>query len=495
MKAPLKNVLTEMFLFLIIFALNAVPPITALSGFHENGRAEAHSSLDDPTTVPSNRGTDVGDCIGNGAYLFNGVDQYLSVPDDTLLEIGSSDFTIEARIKMDTIKCQCIIDKIDTDGGYRLELGRTGVSDICGADLVIVYKSAQDSVTEYRAVDMFSSADIGGFHYIAVAVLAGIPSVSMYLDGLPHDVIWTKNDATSVNATDVDFRIGAINTIDECFHGTIDEVRVSNVVRTASEIADYYGSGDEMSVDANTIALWHMNGDVGTAEKLDNAEGTDILDLTEVNGPVSASGFNECAVPNPPENLSGEPLYSGGELVALLLKWDPITEPGISHFSLHRDDTEDFIPDASNLLTETSDTFYYDLDWQWMPHYVYKICSNNTNTIKSDYAVLVHDDIYTGEETPSARNPVHSLLNYPNPFNPTTTIRYYLTEKCHVCLEIYDLAGKRIVRLKNNDQGSGYHQAEWDGKDMHGNTVTSGIYLYRLKAGRVILAKKMVLIR
>lgn len=85
--------------------------------------------------------------------------------------------------------------------------------------------------------------------------------------------------------------------------------------------------------------------------------------------------------------------------------------------------------------------------------------------------------------------------NYPNPFNPSTTIKYYLPENCSVQLEIFDVSGKHIASLVNESQGKGPYAIDWNGKDQNGNTVSSGTYFYRLKAGEETISKKMVLLR
>ena len=82
--------------------------------------------------------------------------------------------------------------------------------------------------------------------------------------------------------------------------------RYYNVARSASEIADYYASGIEMGVDAHTIALWCMNGDARTSQKMDD-KGFYSLDLTEVNAPAADFSFI-CARPIEPDNFVGVPL-------------------------------------------------------------------------------------------------------------------------------------------------------------------------------------------
>ncbi len=101
-------------------------------------------------------------------------------------------------------------------------------------------------------------------------------------------------------------------------------------------------------------------------------------------------------------------------------------------------------------------------------------------------------------ETDSITLPQISLKlyqNYPNPFNPITKIRYYLPEETHVILEICDVEGKRIACLIDKEQAKGEHFVEWNGRDKNGQGVSTGIYFYRLKAGNLAIARKMVLVK
>lgn len=93
--------------------------------------------------------------------------------------------------------------------------------------------------------------------------------------------------------------------------------------------------------------------------------------------------------------------------------------------------------------------------------------------------------------------PEHFMLcnNYPNPFNPETAIDYVLPERTFVTFTIYNMLGQKIKTLVNDVQPGGRHTARWDGYDMYGNPVSSGIYIYRIEAGEYIRAKKMTLMR
>ena len=101
----------------------------------------------------------------------------------------------------------------------------------------------------------------------------------------------------------------------------------------------------------------------------------------------------------------------------------------------------------------------------------------------------------TDVEIPDGPKVCTLYQNVPNPFNPLTTIKYYLPEESRVILEIYDVTGRRISRLVNERQNRGYYTKEWNGLDDKGNAVVSGLYFYRLIAGKETISRKMVLIR
>ncbi|HQQ86271.1 MAG TPA: NosD domain-containing protein, partial [Candidatus Marinimicrobia bacterium] len=73
--------------------------------------------------------------------------------------------------------------------------------------------------------------------------------------------------------------------------------------------------------------------------------------------------------------------------------------------------------------------------------------------------------------------------NYPNPFNPVTTISYDLAKDVYVELAVYNMLGGKVITLVNGNQPAGSYQLEWDGRDSRGLIVSSGMYLLRINAG------------
>ena len=85
--------------------------------------------------------------------------------------------------------------------------------------------------------------------------------------------------------------------------------------------------------------------------------------------------------------------------------------------------------------------------------------------------------------------------NYPNPFNPVTTLRYDIPENSHVNVTIYDMLGRQVKTLINQAQDAGYRSVIWNATNDYGKPVSAGIYLYQIQAGEYMQTKKMVLLK
>jgi hypothetical protein len=97
----------------------------------------------------------------------------------------------------------------------------------------------------------------------------------------------------------------------------------------------------------------------------------------------------------------------------------------------------------------------------------------------------------------SASAPAVTLLyqNFPNPFNPVTSIRYQLSKPGHVKLRVYSVAGQLIGTLVDESQQPGFFQLSWDGRNREGRRIASGVYFYRLETPDYSKSFKMVILR
>ena len=102
-------------------------------------------------------------------------------------------------------------------------------------------------------------------------------------------------------------------------------------------------------------------------------------------------------------------------------------------------------------------------------------------------------DIYGQESLSVTDYKVHN--NYPNPFNPVTTLRYDLPEDLFVSITVYDMLGNVVSNLVNKDENSGYKSVQWNATNDKGQPVSAGVYLYTIQGGDFRQTRKMVLLK
>ena len=111
-----------------------------------------------------------------------------------------------------------------------------------------------------------------------------------------------------------------------------------------------------------------------------------------------------------------------------------------------------------------------------------------TPRMLSDFNPVANDD-----EVLIPRN-IELLGNFPNPFNPETTIRFRMDKSAPAELTIYNEKGQ-VVKTINTITTQGINSVVWDGKDLSGKQVSSGVYFFRLKSGSYSSTKKMVMMK
>lgn len=87
------------------------------------------------------------------------------------------------------------------------------------------------------------------------------------------------------------------------------------------------------------------------------------------------------------------------------------------------------------------------------------------------------------------------FANYPNPFNPSTNVRFQLSDRANVSLDVYSVLGQHIITLEKGDLSRGYYEYQWDGKDINGKLVSSGVYLLTLRTQNFVQTKKMLFLK
>ncbi|MEE9190352.1 MAG: T9SS type A sorting domain-containing protein, partial [Candidatus Neomarinimicrobiota bacterium] len=84
---------------------------------------------------------------------------------------------------------------------------------------------------------------------------------------------------------------------------------------------------------------------------------------------------------------------------------------------------------------------------------------------------------------------------YPNPFNPSTTIRYGIESDSRVTIEIHDISGKQILTLLNNTQTQGWYSVVWNGTNQQGDQAPAGVYFSKITSGNEVITSKLMLLK
>lgn len=184
------------------------------------------------------------------------------------------------------------------------------------------------------------------------------------------------------------------------------------------------------------------------------------------------------------------------------LQWVSETETNMLGYNVYRGPvnklteavaiTRSIIP-AHNTST-TTEYIFTDEDVTPGESYCYWLQSVDldlTNEFHGPISVMVDEE---ESETPSVY--VTSLQkNYPNPFNPNTTIEYSIREETEMSLTIYNIKGEFVRTLYSGVQEAGSYKVNWDGTCINGRYVTSGIYFYRLTTCHFDQINKMLLVK
>jgi len=214
---------------------------------------------------------------------------------------------------------------------------------------------------------------------------------------------------------------------------------------------------------------------------------------------ASTSGGGDVSLPVELTDFSAEQVGS-----AILVKWNTASEENNIGFVLDRktDDTEwvcitDY---KSNNDLLGQGTCPYSSDYEYTDNF---IMANTTYyyrlaDVSADGVVQYHDKItVTTDALQQTSKPNDFTLYpaYPNPFNPVTSIRFDIPEASNVKITVYNELGKVVKVLVDNNLSAGHHVTQWDSKDSFGESVSAGIYLYKIESGGYQKTMKMVLVK
>ena len=259
-----------------------------------------------------------------------------------------------------------------------------------------------------------------------------------------------------------------------------------------------------------------------TADKVSGMNGnnfTDYYGYGRVNAYEAVKAVQPPDPDPPPATPTGLTITNAGQVGQNPnLNWNANTEPDLNHYNVWRKCLYEMYPiDCSlQVIATTTSTSYIDYEVQ--------IALNDGTTDRFTYYVSAVDD--AGNES-NKSDPVSTWgtsffkvrdnlvdiispkipkafaleSNYPNPFNPSTLIRYSLPVPSSVTLVIYDLRGNEVTRWVMDNETAGYKRKTWNATDKHGNKVPAGVYLLKMTAESKVTNRvfsqtlKMVLIK
>jgi hypothetical protein len=308
----------------------------------------------------------------------------------------------------------------------------------------------------------------------------------LYEQLITHYSVWRATSAISASSGVAPERLVQASEIGEDFDGVAFRYE-------ASAAGEFYWEWV-----ANQNAAYASGYSYNVTTKLDSVGGEPALHYFQV---IAHTADQFVFWPSPPDsgysvdNLA--PSVPQGFAVAYnagsnLLSWDPSNDVDFQFFRIYRSTDPNFTPAPGNLVHATTDTLWHDTAPDaWL--YNYKLTAVDFSGNESDPTGPL---TVTAITDPAGSTTYTLYQNVPNPFNPTTVIRYDVpTGGGVVTLRVYDVTGRLVRTLVDGVQTPGQKAVTWRGRNNVGQPVTSGVYFYRLMAPGFVQTHKMALLK
>lgn len=254
-----------------------------------------------------------------------------------------------------------------------------------------------------------------------------------------------------------------------------------------------------LRVNANNGDVWMYEGHTQSSSNPSTSGGWELVNDDRINiwevRNVTHCSLDFSGAPDNPTNLS----VSGGVGDNPTLSWDENTEPDLDGYKIYQKQgsgSYSFLIQVDNTTTSYTDNGVTITGGKFDPSVYYKITAFDTEELESGYSneVSVKSNTISKEgflnEFVQDNLSYHLADAYPNPFNPQTKIHYSISEDGHVLLVVYDLMGKEIETLINEDETKGRYSVNFNASNL-----PSGIYFYTLFSGNFFKTKKMMLLK
>jgi len=428
--------------------------------------------------------------------------------------------------------------KVKYDGGDRYAQG-TGAGD------VVVLGSATDGDGTIVSMSVDYTLD-GGANWLSVAMTAGeaaIPALAIG-DTVSFMVTATDNDgligkSNTINVWKIDFTPAAdVLYVGDDYYTWYyaDDYDAANYARTqtaaaaASLTIQYYDLDELFLMDTRSIlnqysaVIWNAYADWDGA----------YMPVASFDNPLTGYVAN-----------GGELLYSSEEMIGTWFDWPQYQDFIAGDFmydvlnvnwaandfgldSTITDATGDFTEGLGNFNLESSNFAFGNMndlcdpitfwggDYASGPFTSYEgvlgwgenpMSSQTPNTLFLAFSMMMMpDDIYASfmsmwfggvavDERTSLPTEFALANNYPNPFNPSTTIAFDVPASSQVMITVYNVLGQKVIDLVNSDYAAGAYNVAWNGVDAAGTPVSSGLYMYKMTAGNFTATSKMLYLK
>ncbi len=335
-----------------------------------------------------------------------------------------------------------------------------------------------------------------------------IPTVEAIVD-LPDDqgrqvsLTWTRSGYDYIGSSDPITFYAVFRRIDDLrghpeTTGRQDDGRELESPRGVPEDPTRYPPGDwhyvlsvparcdnEYSVMAPTLVDWDVETGTGYSVFFVRAA-TDDPSVFFDSPPDSGFSMDNLA-PAPPSGFTLDYGPDGNHLA-----WEPNEEEDLDHYRVYRSTDPDFVPSPESLAHATTDTEWIDDD-PMAGQYHYLITAVD---FAGNESAPSPPETVTDVDGPTAPRAFALYQNVPNPFSPTTSIRYDVpAQGGHVTIRLFDVAGRLVRTLVDGPEMPGRKEVRWDGRDERGASVASGVYYCRLEAAGFETTRKMTLLR
>ena len=333
-------------------------------------------------------------------------------------------------------------------------------------------------VVENHAAQYFSGISVYGsdvsFNNLTISAgtsggggVIGI-SENAHID-LTNSIVWNNSGENNFGSTDGTGTINvAYSDIDGGFEGE-GNIDADPLFTDAS--------GGDYSITQDSPCK-----DTGTAD----TDGDGVDDIIDYSGLAPDMGAYETTI----AALSGFTLYPSETYV--ILTWNPTTDDAFQYYFLERSTDVEFTENIEgNYLTST---YYEDNSLEFDTEYFYRVSyyANGQSEYSEVLSVTLEWMNVDGNQIPE----VYALhQNYPNPFNPVTNLSYDLPEDAMVNITIFDMMGRIVSNLVNENQSAGYKSLQWNATNNGGHPVSAGVYIYTIRAGSFAQTKKMILLK